>query len=189
MRPAPVTLSALLLLAAGLAGCGEQSPGADEGCTEFTGQETTIGIRHGHGLSPDDGGESPGGEGSTPLGDLVRSGEGDDLGAVVTVFDSKASPGEPGLDANAAISRQVQRTGSGPYNDPMQPLETTEVDVAGHEALMASLTTSDDIVYTTWVLPGEKRSLDIVLAQSEASAQEVDLAAELPDLVRAGGCD
>ena len=50
-------------------------------------------------------------------------------------------------------------------------------------------TIADDVVYTVWTLPGEERSLDVVLAQSKASAAEEDLADEVPGLVSLGGCD
>jgi hypothetical protein len=53
----------------------------------------------------------------------------------------------------------------------------------------ARLTTADDVVYTVWTLPGEERSLDVVLAQSKGSAAEEDLADEVPGLVSLGGCD
>ena len=179
-------LIALLPTLALLAGCSE---GAE--CTEFTGQEQTIAVEHAFGLtSDDDPAEEATGTATTALDDLVGDRE-DGFGTVLTVFDSKASAAdEAGLHANAVILAQVQRTGSGPtMMDVTRSLPTTTVDVAGEQVRRARLTTTDDVVYTVWTLPGEERSLDVVLAQSKDSAAEEDLADEVPGLVSLDGCD
>ena len=73
--------------------------------------------------------------------------------------------------------------------DVTRSLPTTTVDLAGEQVRRARLTTTDDVVYTVWTLPGEERSLDVVLAQSKDSAAEEDLADEVPGLVSLDGCD
>ena len=179
-------LAVLPLLLGALAACSSDD---DSDCTEFAGQEQTVSVRHDFGLHADDDEPTAAGpDETTALDDLVRDGD-DEFGGVLTVFDSKApTPNDLGLDAMGAILQQVNRTGSGPANIPLEPIETTPTTIAGLDAHMAEFSTTDDITYTVWVVPGKERSLDIVLAQSSESAKDVDLAAEIPDLVSAGGC-
>lgn len=180
-----LTTTALLVA---VAACGDQGTGATSAdCTEFAGTETTIGIRHDPGFELEGEVSDPAnGEASSTLGDLVLPGDGSD-DAVLSVYDSKASD-DPGLDAFAAISRHVERTGTGPANLDIEPLPTQDVEVAGMPAARARLATTDDFVYTAWVVTGDERSLDVVLAQTKESAAEEDLADEVPDLVEPGGC-
>ena len=183
------TVLATSLLMASLAACGDEQAGAGSaGCTEFAGTETTIGIRHDPGFELDGDVQQPSGEeASTTLGDLVLPGDGTD-DAVLSVYDSNASNDDAGLDAFAAVARHVERTGTGPAMLDPEPLPTTDVELAGMPAYEATMTTTDDYVYTAWVIPGDERSLDVVLAQTEDSAADEDLADEVPDLVEAGGC-
>lgn len=183
-RRALPLLAVLPLLLGALAACS-----AEDDCTEFVGQEQTVSVRHDFGLHADD--EEPtaaGPDEATALDDLVRDGD-DEFGGVLTIFDSKApAPNDIGLDAMGAILQQVDRTGSGPANISLEPIETKPTTIAGLDAYQAEFSTTDDITYTAWIVPGDERSLDIVLAQSSESAKDVDLAAEVPDLVTAGGC-
>ena len=183
------TVLAIAALVASLAACGDQEAGGSAtDCTEFSGTESTVGIRHDPGFELDGEVLQPeGGDASSTLGDLVLAGDGSD-DAVLSVYESKASNDQVGLDAFAAVSRHVERTGSGPFNASVEPLPTTDVEIAGMPAHRATLSTTDEFVYTAWIIPGEQRSLDLVLAQTKASAAEEDLAEEVPGLVESGGC-
>lgn len=158
-----------------------------EDCTEFASTEQVIGIQHASGLAPGGDVQQPTEEVPVMLGGLLTEGGDSSASTTVVVYQSGSpSRDEIGWFTSSAIQREADRRG--PTVLAIEPYPTREVTIDGMTAYRSELATDDGAMYTSWVIPGEKHSLDIVLRQGEDALAEENLADDLPELVSADGC-